>query len=116
MGKTGTSADQIPEAVVNAFGQLLHDTGFTSLPVSISMRTTRSPAFMLAGTVAELEAYAVLPSEYQGVPIERKLIERVTAAEAVEICQLLRRLRSAPVEPAADVKEDEDGGQCGRVD
>lgn len=112
MGTPESAADRIPEAVVNAFGQVLRDAGFASLPVSISMRTTRSLTFVLAGTVADLEAYAVLPSEYQGIPIERKLIEHVTAAEAVEVCALLRRLRSEPVEPVSDVKEDDDGGQC----
>lgn len=114
MGKTGTPADQVPEAVLVGFGQLLRDVGFASLPVSIGMRS--SPVFCLVGSAADLEAYAVLPAEFEGFPVIRKLIEHVTASEAAEICQLLRRLRNAPVEPAANVKEDEDGGQCGRVD
>lgn len=113
MGSTGTPADQIPEAVLSGFGQLLREVG-ACLPVIVGMRS--SPVFCLTGSAADMEAYAVLPGEFEGYPVIRKLIEHVTASEAAEICQLLRRLRNAPVEPAANVKEDEDGGQCGRVD
>ncbi len=114
MGATGTSADLISEVVLSSFGQLLRNKGFATLPVSVGTR--KSPVFVLTGSAADLEAYASLPSEFEGVPVVRKLFEFVTAEEAAEVCALLRRLREPPVEPVLDVTENSHGGQCGRMD
>lgn len=92
MGQEGATPDSIPEDVLNGFGQLLRQHGFETLPVSISMRC--QPAFILAGSAADLEAYSVMPGEFNGIRILRKLIEHVTVEEAAAVCETLRRMRS----------------------
>ncbi len=95
------TAAPIAETVLKSYRDLLDEAGHQTHAVTVSQRN-KQPVFVLSGDAEDLEAYTNVPVAHAGVPVLRRLLEDLTAVEAVVICNTLRRLRRGEPVPVED--------------